>query len=143
MITYVFFIYAFSAYRFLVNLLPLAPSSCSTTKSNKHTCKHQQHYPRTNQNTKTMKEEGAQFLQLGATRTHLPGLLRALVHLARLALALALLVVQAPAMALLVQLYMVSLRLQPTRAREKNQHKIFKNKQKSQKRSVNGKEEEA
>ena len=42
------------------------------------------------------------------------------MHLARLALALALLVVQAPPMALLVQLYVVSLRLQPTRAREKS-----------------------
>jgi hypothetical protein len=42
------------------------------------------------------------------------------VHLARLAFALALLVVQAPTMPLLVQLYMVSLRLQPTRAREKS-----------------------
>lgn len=61
-------------------------------------------------------------------RQHLPGILRAPVHLARLALALALLVVQAPAMALLVQLYVVSLRLQPTRAREKNQHSISKRK---------------
>jgi hypothetical protein len=39
--TYVFFICAFSAYRFLANLLPLAPRSCTTTKLNKHKRKHQ------------------------------------------------------------------------------------------------------
>ena len=50
------------------------------------------------------------------------------MHLARLALALALLVVQAPPMALLVQLYVVSLRLQPTRARENSAQYFKKNK---------------
>ena len=39
--TYVFFICAFSAYRFLANLLALAPSSCTTTKLNKRKRKHQ------------------------------------------------------------------------------------------------------
>lgn len=47
------------------------------------------------------------------------------MHLARRPLALALLVVQAPAMALLVKLYVISLRLQPTRPGE-NSKKIKK-----------------
>ena len=48
------------------------------------------------------------------------------MHLARLTLALALLVVQALAMALLVQLDVVSLRLQPHACTGKNQHETCK-----------------
>jgi hypothetical protein len=51
-ITYVFFICAFSAYRFLAKLLPLAPNICTATKSNKHKHDHQSHDPSTKHFTK-------------------------------------------------------------------------------------------
>lgn len=57
------------------------------------------------------------------------------MHLARRPLALALLVVQAPAMALLVKLYVISLRLQPTRPGENS-------KKKKKKKSENDEETE-